>query len=166
MKLLPTRWRWRLLARAKGGAAAARAVGARVGSDCRILSFNVNSEHELVSIGDRVTVSSNVTFITHDGAGWLIRDECGRRYFRRAPIQIGNDVFIGAGATLMPGVRIGNRVIVAAAAVVTKSIPDGYIVGGNPARVIGSFASWEKRVRQQWTVNSARFDGSMKPHLK
>ena len=50
----------------------------------------------------------------------------------------------------MPGVRIGDRCIVAAGSVVTRSVPDGSIVGGNPARLIGSFDEFSTKVRQTW----------------
>lgn len=49
---------------------------------------------------------------------------------------IGNDVWIGTRAIIMPGVRIGNGVIIGAGAVVTKDIPDYAIVGGIPARIL------------------------------
>ncbi len=52
------------------------------------------------------------------------------------PIHIGNDVWIGARVIVLPGVTIGNHVIVGAGAVVTKDIPDYAIVGGSPARII------------------------------
>jgi virginiamycin A acetyltransferase len=49
---------------------------------------------------------------------------------------IGNDVWIGYDATIMPGVKIGNGAVIAAKSVVTKDVPDYAIVGGNPARII------------------------------
>ena len=52
------------------------------------------------------------------------------------PISIGNDVWVGGGAIICPGVSIGNGVVIGAGAVVTKSVPDNVFVGGNPARVI------------------------------
>ncbi|RZD72390.1 acetyltransferase [Streptomyces albidoflavus] len=54
----------------------------------------------------------------------------------RGDTVIGNDVWIGHGATVMPGVRIGHGAIVAAGSVVTRDIPDYTVAGGNPARVI------------------------------
>jgi acetyltransferase-like isoleucine patch superfamily enzyme len=53
-----------------------------------------------------------------------------------APIEIGNDVWIGAEAVILKGVTLGNRVIVGAGSIVTKSFPSDCIVGGNPARII------------------------------
>lgn len=52
------------------------------------------------------------------------------------PVRIGNDVWIGGNVTILPGVTIGNNVVVAAGAVVTKDIPDNTLVGGVPAKKI------------------------------
>ena len=53
-----------------------------------------------------------------------------------SPVKIGNAVWIGAHATILPGVSIGNGAIVAAGAVVTKDVPENTVVGGVPAKVI------------------------------
>ena len=52
------------------------------------------------------------------------------------PVIIEHDVWIGARVTILPGVTIGNNVVVAAGAVVTKDVPDNVVVGGNPAKII------------------------------
>ena len=52
------------------------------------------------------------------------------------PVTIGNDVWIGARVTILPGVKIGNGCIIGAGSVVTKNLPDFAIGGGNPARVL------------------------------
>lgn len=52
------------------------------------------------------------------------------------PITIGNNVWVGGRAVLMPGITIGNNVTIAGGAVVTKDVPDNVVVGGNPARII------------------------------
>jgi hypothetical protein len=54
------------------------------------------------------------------------------------PVEIGDDVFLGAGAIILPGVRIGNRVTIGAGSVVTRDVPDNCIVVGNPAKIISS----------------------------
>ncbi len=130
----------------------ARSLGVKVGKNCRILSQHFGSEPFLIEIGDHVTVSHGVTFVNHDGVGWLIRDEKGRRYqYRR--ISIGNNCFIGANSTLMPGVRIEDNVIVGAGSIVTRSIPRGYVVAGNPARQITTFEALEEKVLE-WVSES------------
>jgi len=52
------------------------------------------------------------------------------------PIEIGNDVWIGTRAIILPGVTVGDQAIIAAGAIVTKDVPKAAIVGGNPAKVI------------------------------
>lgn len=54
----------------------------------------------------------------------------------RKPIIVGNDVWIGTRSIILPGVRIGNHVIIGAGSVVTKDVPDWAIVAGNPARIL------------------------------
>ena len=52
------------------------------------------------------------------------------------PIHIGNDVWIGGNVTIMPGLTIGNNVVIAAGAIVTKDVPDNSLVAGVPAKKI------------------------------
>ena len=144
---------WHLYAFFKGGVFASRKLGVKVGEGCRIYTANFGSEPWLVSIGNRVTVTSGVKFITHDGTAWLMRDDKGRR-FRYAPIKVGDDVFIGVNSIVMPGVEIQNRCIVAAGSVVTKSVPSGSIVGGVPAHIIGSYREYERRALDEFPCSS------------
>lgn len=129
----------------KGGPVAyARYLGVKVGEGCRIYIKKFPSEPFLITIGDRVTITAGVILLTHNGSTWLMRDEQGRR-FDFKPLYIGNDVFIGTNSIIMPGVRIENEVIVAAGSVVTKSIPTGSIVGGNPAKIIGNYKDYKEK---------------------
>ncbi|WP_350016677.1 acyltransferase [Rhodanobacter sp. IGA1.0] len=133
-----------LLARLRGGVWLARKLGVSVGEGCRIYTRQFGSEPFLVTIGKRVTVTSGVQFITHDGSTWLIRDVKGRR-FRFAPISIGDDVFVGVNSIILPGVRIGSRCIIGAGSVVTRSVPEGSVAVGVPAKVIGTFDQFEAK---------------------
>src|SRR3954467_3595634 len=87
----------------KGGVAYARHLGVTVGQNCRIYTTRFGSEPFLVEIGNKVTVTSGVTILTHDGSTWLMNDSKGRRYLFKK-VKIGNNVFVGINSTIMPGV--------------------------------------------------------------
>jgi maltose O-acetyltransferase len=58
----------------------------------------------------------------------------GREY--ALPVTIGTDVWIGGAVVILPGVTIGDRSVIAAGSVVTRDVPDGVVVGGNPGRIV------------------------------
>ena len=87
-----------------------------------------------VYIGDNVMIGPGTLITT---VGHPLSPMCRRKHLAVAkPVHIGNDVWIGGNVTILPGVTIGNNVVVAAGAVVTKDIPDNCVVGGVPARKI------------------------------
>ena len=87
-----------------------------------------------VTIGSDVLFGPNVQIYT---ATHPLEAEARKTWLEFAkPITIGDDVWVGGGAIICPGVTIGNGVVIGAGAVVTKSVPDNVFVGGNPARVI------------------------------
>ena len=134
----------------KSGVDYARYKGVKVGINCRIYTGkSFGSEPWLISIGNNVTITSGVVLLTHDGSLWLMNDEKGRRYmFRR--VSIGNNVFIGVNSIIMPGVKIEDNVIVAAGSIVTKSVPKGVIIAGNPAKIIGSYETYRNDVLENY----------------
>ena len=78
-----------------------------------------------------------MTFITHDAATWVFREkEKYKGVAKFGNIQVGNNVFIGARSMILPNVEIGDDAIIAAGAVVTKSVPPGEVWGGVPAHFI------------------------------
>lgn len=87
-----------------------------------------------VNIGDYVMIGPNTMISTVNHP----LDKQGRRerIGIAKPVYIGDDVWIGGNVTILPGVHIGNNVIIAAGTVVTKDIPDNCIVGGIPAKKI------------------------------
>lgn len=150
----------KLLGRIKGGVFYARKVGVVIGEGCRIYITDFGSEPFLISIGDKVTITSGVKLLTHDGSTWLISNSNGRRYQRYGKICIGNNVFIGVNSIVLPGVEIGNEVIVAAGSVVTSDVPPNSVVGGNPAKVLMSFDAYRDKVMELY-VNDEELDGFM-----
>jgi len=80
---------------------------------------------ELISIGKNTVIALRVTILAHDDASHTV-----------AKVDIGDHVFIGAGAIILPGVVIGDHAVVAAGAVVNKDVPSHSTVGGVPAKLI------------------------------
>ena len=98
------------------------------------VNLTLNSD-ETIKIGNNAFIGPNVTIVTANHP--LNADDRNRGVFYPAPVQIGDNVWIGAGAIILPGVTLGDNVVVAAGAVVTKSFEENAIVlGGVPAQVI------------------------------
>lgn len=112
---------------------------------------NFYSNHNLVildgakvEIGDNVFITPNCCITT---AGHPINiDERNRGLEYAYPIKIGNNVWIGAGANILPGVTIGDNVTIGAGSVVNKSIPANSIAVGNPCKVIKTILDKTKGV--------------------
>jgi maltose O-acetyltransferase len=87
-----------------------------------------------VTIGEDVQVGPNVQFLT---ATHPVEPTARRAKFESAkPITIGDNVWLGGGVIILPGINIGENAVVGAGAVVTKDIPANVVAVGNPARVI------------------------------
>lgn len=109
-------------------------VEVRIRSD--VLSSVSIHDNAPVVIGNRVLIANDVCICpgTHD-VHWEDREEVRGKSFA-LPIFIEDDCWIGAHATILPGVRIGRGATVAAGAVVSKDVEAGCLVGGVPAKFI------------------------------
>lgn len=87
-----------------------------------------------IRFGDRCMLGPGVHIYTATHPLDAEERSSGREYGR--PVRIGDDVWVGGGALIMPGIMIGDRAVIASGAVVTKDVPEDVVVGGNPARII------------------------------
>ncbi len=119
-----------------------------VGERCSIQSNVVFTDPAYVRIGHNVHLSGCTVF-GHDGVVNMLAGLGDRLVDKVGAVTIGNDVFIGHQAVVMPGVRVGSFCVVAAGAVVTADVPDGSVVGGVPARVIGRTQDLRERIARE-----------------
>lgn len=111
-----------------------------IGRNCNIGAWNHITCINRIIIGDGFLSGKWVT-ITDNSHGQMNFEECMvlpslRKVFSKGPVIIGCNVWVGDKATILPGVKIGDGVIIAANSVVTKDVPAYTVVAGNPARII------------------------------
>lgn len=95
----------------------------------------------LISVGNYVTISSNVRILAHDASmGYLTEGTC-----KIGVVDIGNHVFIGHGAIIMCNVRIGDYAIIGAGSVVTHDVPAHTVYAGNPARFVKTTEDFQQQ---------------------
>lgn len=117
-----------------------RSRGVVIGENVDIINSLIDGDHGfLISIGNNVTIT-NAVLLSHDAS---IKKELG--YSKIGCINIGNDVFIGYHAIILPNVNIGNKVIVGSGTVVSRDIPDNSVVVGNPGKVICTYDEYMKK---------------------
>ena len=112
----------------------------KIGNNCSFGAFNHISCINKITIGDNCLTGKWVT-ITDNSHGSNIYSEltippCKRMLSSKGAVIIGNNVWIGDKATILPGVTIGNNSIIAANAVIVKDVPSNVVVGGDPAEII------------------------------
>ena len=136
-----------------GGVKFARKKGVKIGDECRIYIRNWGTEPFLVSIGNKVTITSGVKIITHDGSTCLVSDSKGFRHQKYSPVNIGNEVFIGVNSIIMPGVNIGSQVVIGAGSVVVNDLSSGGVYAGVPAKKITDFDTYSNKIKSTCASN-------------
>ena len=102
----------------------------KIGNDVFINSNLLAMARGGITIEDGVQIAANVQLISNN------HDPYDLMVLTCKPVHIGEAAWIGAGATILPGVRIGRHAVVGAGAIVTKDVPDYAVAVGNPARII------------------------------
>ena len=88
-----------------------------------------------LTIGDHCSISAGVHIYTHDTVLWAVSG--GVQAAKKSAVSIGSNTYIGAQSVIVAGVTIGERCVIAANSLVNRDVPDGTIVGGTPARMLG-----------------------------
>ncbi len=102
----------------------------KVGKDVFINSNLLAMARGGITIGNGVRIAANVQLISNN------HDPYDLNVLICKPVEIGDYAWIGAGATILPGVRVGHHAVIGAGSVVTKDVPDYAVAVGNPAKVI------------------------------
>lgn len=163
----PTR-SFRKLTRISSSAVLIEKKNIDISDNCWIWHHTIIDGSNGVTIGAGAQIGAWVGVFTHSshisvrlhGANYINIPRNSRIGYVRAPVEIGEYAFIGAGACILPGVTIGRGCVVAAGAVVTKSIPDFSIAAGNPAKVIGNTLNLDEKFFDDHMVQRDYFDKS------
>ena len=134
-------------------------IFAAMGENCSIMDRKIPLYANLIKLGNNVHIASKVDFITHDIAHVMLngmdtaQKRKGEHRFKEkiGCIEVGDNVFIGSNTTVLQDVRIGSNVVIGAGSLVNKDIPDNCVVGGVPARVLGTFDDFLKKRMEEKT---------------
>lgn len=128
----------------------ARHIGVNIGKTNLIGKNHWSSEPYLITVGNNCQLADCKMF-THGGGNCVRRNHPDFDCFGK--VVIGDYVYVGTSALIMPGVTIGDNVLVAAGSVVTKSVPSNVVVAGNPAKIICTVEEYYKR-NKQWDIGT------------
>lgn len=111
------------------------------GAEFNVGNSFINSDakircHKSITIGDDCAISHDFT-VMDSNAHYLNGDN------KTAPVVIEDHVWIGTRVTILSGVKVGTGAVIAAGSVVTKDVPAGSLVGGNPAKIIKENVEWK-----------------------
>ncbi len=129
-----------------------KTFGLRLNGTPRFIAKSVKfDDFDLIELGDKSVLSSNVIFLTHDYSfttGLISLNEKPKTDIGiLGPISIGDNVFVGMNSILLPGTSIGKNVIVGAGSVVRGKIPDNVVVAGNPAAIVSDIQAHTEKVK-------------------
>lgn len=106
------------------------------------------TEPWIITVGDNVHITDGVRFVTHDGGTLIFRKDIPDLEITK-PITIGDNVYIGNNAFILPGVNIGSNVVIGACSVVSKDVPDNSVYAGVPAHFIKSIDEYLEKLKSE-----------------
>ena len=121
-----------------------RSRGVEIGENVHLYNTSIDFGHGfLVSIGNNVTLTG-VKVLAHDASTQIPLgvSKVGR-------VKIGNNVFVGHGTIILPGVSIGDNCVVGAGSVISSNIPPHSVAVGNPARVVSTYEAFVEKHKHQ-----------------
>lgn len=141
-----------------------------MGDDCAIQTNVTITDPRYVRLGNNVRLTG-CTLFGHDGSINMINRAFGCKVDRVGSIDIGDNVFVGHQAIILPGVRIGPNAVVAAGSVVSRDVPPNSVVAGVPARQIGRLDEMVERLKADtaklpWADLIARRVGGFDPAMQ
>jgi len=145
-------------------------IGDNTKLNCKTNAFG--TEPYLIEVGDNCLFAAGINIITHDGGVWVLNNlkifDTAMDKMRR--VKIGNNVYIGLGAYIMPGITIGDNCVIGAGAIVTKDIPDNCCAAGVPATVKCSIYEYAQKSHDcLYAISSYRQIGKteyLRKHVK
>lgn len=140
----------------------ARKAGVHIGGGNFIASRFWSTEPYLITVGSYCQITNGVKFFTHGGAGAVRRKY--PKFDTFGKVVIGDYVYIGNNSLIMPGVTIGDNVLIAAGSVVTKSVPSNVVVGGNPAKILCTLDQYIER-NKKYNTDSKGLSAEDKKNL-
>lgn len=129
-------------------------MGVKIGDNCNF-QFDVVidfSHYWHIKIGNNVTLAPRVHVLAHDASTFK---HFG--YTKIGKVEIGDNTFVGASATILPNVKIGKNCIIGAGSVVRKDVPDGMVAAGNPAKVIFTTEEYINKIKPEFE-SSPKFE--------
>ena len=131
--------------------------GIKIGRGCNVCCNIVTPESQLILLGDKVTVAGDVEFVTHDNSISKVLTNTTDLFGK---IVIGNNCFIGARSVILYGIELADNIIVAAGSVVCNSFhEERIIIGGNPARKIGTWDSFAAKSKDYaWNLDGTSLE--------
>ncbi|MCE2028150.1 acyltransferase [Sessilibacter corallicola] len=141
-----------------------------IGEHCSIPSYANVSDTPYIKMGNNVRLS-NCSVFGHDGSVNMLNRAFGRKFDKVAKVEFKDNVFVGHGAIILPGVTIGPNAIVAAGAVVSRDVPEDSIVAGSPAKVVSTVSKYVEKMDKHmetlpWADLIANRKGDFDPELE